>query len=150
MSAGINGVLDVHGLHVWSLSSSLRTISAHVLTEDIAVSAGAEAGWLYISDLYMVDLEVVAAAYKRLSGINAWIYAGPGGGVRQEWVGSFNVVRYPVGGDLGLKALFSARAAITVAYQYRRMLNDPVANFNEHRFVTGISILLNNGRDKTR
>jgi cobalt-zinc-cadmium efflux system protein len=37
----VNGVLDVHDLHVWSLSSNLRTMSAHVLTEDIAVSAGA-------------------------------------------------------------------------------------------------------------
>jgi cobalt-zinc-cadmium efflux system protein len=38
----VDGVIDVHDLHVWSLSSNLRTMSAHVLTEDIAVSAGAE------------------------------------------------------------------------------------------------------------
>ena len=131
-----------------SVGSMLALFSNHFrVVRGVTVSAGAAAGWSHISDLDRVDLEVVAAAYKRLSGINAWIYAGPGGGLRQEWVGSFNVVRYPVGGDLGLKALFSARAAITVAYQYRRMLNDPVANFSEHRFVTGISILLNNGRD---
>jgi hypothetical protein len=116
----------------------------------VTVSAGAAAGWSHVSDLDRVDLGIVAAAYRRLSDINAWIYAGPGGGLRQEWVGSFKVVRYPLGVDLGLKSLFSTRAAITVAYQYRRLLNDPVANFDEHRFVTGISILLNNGRDKTR
>jgi len=116
----------------------------------VTLSAGASAGWSHVSDLDRVDVGVVAFVYKRLKDINAWIYAGPGVGLRQEWVGSFNVVRYPIGLDVGLKALFSSRAAITVSYQYRRMLNDPVANFDEHRFVTGISILLNNGRDKTR
>jgi cobalt-zinc-cadmium efflux system protein len=37
----IDGVLGVHDLHVWSLTQSLRTMSAHVLTEDLAISAGA-------------------------------------------------------------------------------------------------------------
>ena len=39
--AQIKGVLGVHDLHVWSISSSLRTMSAHILTEDIAISSGA-------------------------------------------------------------------------------------------------------------
>jgi len=38
----IKGVLGVHDLHVWSLTQSLRTMSAHVLTEDLSISAGAE------------------------------------------------------------------------------------------------------------
>ncbi len=37
----VDGVLGVHDLHVWSLTQSLRSMSAHVLTEDITVSAGA-------------------------------------------------------------------------------------------------------------
>lgn len=36
----IKGVLGVHDLHVWSLSQNLRTMSAHILTEDIPLSAG--------------------------------------------------------------------------------------------------------------
>ncbi|MGC1377886.1 MAG: cation diffusion facilitator family transporter [Anaerolineales bacterium] len=39
--AQIKGVLGVHDLHVWSISSSLRTMSAHILTDDIAISSGA-------------------------------------------------------------------------------------------------------------
>jgi len=31
----------VHDLHVWSLTKDLRTMSAHILTEDIPVSIGA-------------------------------------------------------------------------------------------------------------
>lgn len=38
----LEGVLGVHDLHVWSITQSLRTMSAHILTEDITVSAGAE------------------------------------------------------------------------------------------------------------
>jgi cobalt-zinc-cadmium efflux system protein len=38
----VDGVLGVHDLHVWSLTQNLRTMSAHILTEDISVSAGAQ------------------------------------------------------------------------------------------------------------
>lgn len=38
----VDGVLGVHDLHVWSLTQNLRTMSAHILTKDISVSAGAE------------------------------------------------------------------------------------------------------------
>src|SRR5579875_864755 len=34
----VPGVLDVHDLHLWSLSSSLRAASAHVLVQDMPVS----------------------------------------------------------------------------------------------------------------
>ena len=36
----IEGVLGVHDLHVWSITSGLRTMSAHILTEDIPISLG--------------------------------------------------------------------------------------------------------------
>jgi cobalt-zinc-cadmium efflux system protein len=36
----VDGVLGVHDLHVWSLTQNLRTMSAHILTADISVSAG--------------------------------------------------------------------------------------------------------------
>jgi cobalt-zinc-cadmium efflux system protein len=38
----LEGVLGVHDLHVWSITQNLRTMSAHILTEDIPVSVGAE------------------------------------------------------------------------------------------------------------
>ena len=37
----VQGVLGVHDLHVWSITRNLRTMSAHVLTEDVAISQGA-------------------------------------------------------------------------------------------------------------
>jgi cobalt-zinc-cadmium efflux system protein len=38
----LEGVLGVHDLHVWSITQNLRSMSAHILTEDISVSTGAE------------------------------------------------------------------------------------------------------------
>ena len=35
------GVRGVHDLHVWSINQSLRTLSAHIVTDDQAISAGA-------------------------------------------------------------------------------------------------------------
>jgi cobalt-zinc-cadmium efflux system protein len=37
----IDGVLGVHDLHVWSLTKALRSMSAHILIEDVPVSTGA-------------------------------------------------------------------------------------------------------------
>jgi cobalt-zinc-cadmium efflux system protein len=38
----VDGVLGVHDLHVWSLTRQLRTMSAHLLTEDLPISAGTQ------------------------------------------------------------------------------------------------------------
>jgi cobalt-zinc-cadmium efflux system protein len=35
----VEGVLDVHDLHIWCLGSSTRALSCHVLIEDIPPSA---------------------------------------------------------------------------------------------------------------
>lgn len=37
----VKGVLGVHDLHVWSITQGMRSMSAHILTEDLAISAGA-------------------------------------------------------------------------------------------------------------
>ena len=38
----VKGVLGVHDLHVWSLAQNLRTMSAHILTDNLPISEGAE------------------------------------------------------------------------------------------------------------
>jgi cobalt-zinc-cadmium efflux system protein len=38
----VEGVCGVHDLHIWSITHGLRTLSAHILTEDIPISAGAK------------------------------------------------------------------------------------------------------------
>jgi cobalt-zinc-cadmium efflux system protein len=38
----IDGVLGVHDLHIWSLTQNLRNMSAHILTDDLHISVGAD------------------------------------------------------------------------------------------------------------
>ncbi len=38
----VEGVLGVHDIHVWSLTQNMRTMSAHILTDDLHISAGAQ------------------------------------------------------------------------------------------------------------
>ena len=38
----VEGVRGVHDLHIWSISRGLRTLSAHILTDDIPISEGAK------------------------------------------------------------------------------------------------------------
>jgi cobalt-zinc-cadmium efflux system protein len=38
----VDGVLGIHDIHVWSLTQSLRTMSAHILTDDVHISAAAD------------------------------------------------------------------------------------------------------------
>lgn len=37
----VEGVKGIHDLHVWSLTQSLRALSAHILTDDVSISVGA-------------------------------------------------------------------------------------------------------------
>ena len=37
----VDGVRGVHDLHVWSITRSMRTLSAHLVTDDLAISEGA-------------------------------------------------------------------------------------------------------------
>jgi cobalt-zinc-cadmium efflux system protein len=36
----VQGVMGVHDLHVWSITRGLRSMSAHILTEDVQISKG--------------------------------------------------------------------------------------------------------------
>jgi hypothetical protein len=65
-------------------------------------------------------------------------------GVRQEWLGSFRLARYPVGVNVGMRVLAGAGALFRFEYRYRRVLDDPIADFTEHQLMSGLSLLFGN------
>ena len=105
----------------------------------------AETQYHHQRSLDVVDLQASVSWQRPVAGGAAYPFVATGGGVRQEKLGSFGQTRYPVGVGLGLRVLFGARAAVRVEYRYRRVLGDPVADFNEHQVLTGLSLLLRNG-----
>jgi cobalt-zinc-cadmium efflux system protein len=52
----VEGVRGVHDLHIWSINHSMRTLSAHILTEDIPISQGAR--------IQVVLTELLAEKYR--------------------------------------------------------------------------------------
>ncbi len=104
------------------------------------------AGWDYmrVSDLDLIDMELAVNALLRVGGSSAHPFLGVSAGIRQEWVGSFSQGRFPVGFDVGVIAMTSTNAHFSGAYEFRRILDDPVNDYNEHRIVIAMSIVFRN------
>lgn len=101
-------------------------------------------GYARVAELDRIDFYGAAHVLRRIASSSAYPYVGVAGGVRQEWVGSFSQSRYPVGIDAGVTALVSETAAVGIGYEFKRILDDPVSNYDEHRVVFGLSILFRN------
>ncbi len=67
-----------------------------------------------------------------------------GGGLRVTYLGSFRYTSFPVGFNIGLRVMFNRSAALRMEYGFQRILNDPVANFTEHRVWMGFSLFFRN------
>lgn len=59
----VNGVRGVHDLHVWSINQSMRALSAHLLTDDVPISAGA-AIQRQINDVLLHKYEIAHATLQ--------------------------------------------------------------------------------------
>jgi hypothetical protein len=91
------------------------------------LEAGASLAWLARPGL--------APVYPFVALAGAW---------RQESIGSFEVARYPVGLNVGVRMLAGDRALARIEYRFRRVLNDPINDFDEHQIMSGLSILFGN------
>ena len=145
-----------HRAKEFSTAGALTSVEG---TTDLALSLGGEyyvrmgklttgfgAGATYrrVSSLDVFDVEALARIYFCLGARANYLSVGIGGGPRQEWLGSFSQVRYPFGADLGFKVMISERVAWNASYRFRRVLNDPVANFNESQVVFGFGVFFDN------
>ncbi len=108
------------------------------------IEYGGGVSYSRVSDLDILDLEATVGGLRRLGASSTWALLNITGAIRQEWVGSFSQVRYPIGFGAGFKGLASQSVAGTLTYEYRRILDDPVRAVGEHRFVVGLSILFRN------
>jgi len=98
----------------------------------------------HVNALDWLDIEGALSWQTKLGESTVYPFLALGGGLRQEWLGSFRQIRYPLGLNFGARALVAPQAAIRVEYKFRRILHDPVANFSEHHVVVGLSIFFKN------
>lgn len=99
-----------------------------------------ELEYTHVGGLDALGLEAHVSWQRAMSNGTAYPYVALAWGLRQEWLGSFRVVRYPVGGTLGVRTMLGRRAATRVEYRFRRVMGDPVANYNEHALRLGLSV----------
>jgi len=111
----------------------------------VLMAAEPEIAWTHVRSLDAIDIDLGLSVHRRLGPSALYAYVAAGGGVRQEWLGSFRQARYPVGASLGLRALVDDRVAARIEYRYRRVLDDPVADYSEHVVLVGLSLLFRNG-----
>jgi len=103
-----------------------------------------EPGWSHVGELDGLDLGG-ALTWQLATGSSAdAFFVAVAGGWREEWLGSFHQARFPLGLNVGCRALFSRRGGIRAEYRYRRLLHDPVAAFSEHQVLVGVSLLFRN------
>ena len=103
-----------------------------------------ELGTTHERDLDRFEVQGIVSWQRRVWRPELWPYLGVAGGVQIEWLGSFRTTRFPVGADAGVRTLLGNRAGLRLEYRYRRLLDDPVADYDEHRLVLGVSLFLHN------
>ena len=103
-----------------------------------------ELAYSHVNALNWLDWEGLLSWQFALKKSSIYPFVALGGGLRQEHLGSFSQVRYPLGLNLGMRSLLAPQAAIRVEYKFRHILKDPVANCSEHQIVVGLSIFFKN------
>jgi len=103
-----------------------------------------ELAYSHVNALNWLDWEGLLLWQRALKKSSVYPFIALGGGLRQEHLSSFSQARYPLGLNLGIRALIAPQAAIRTEYKFRRILHDPVANFSEHHIVVGLSIFFKN------
>ncbi len=103
-----------------------------------------ELSYSHVRSLDLIDLQGLLSWQRPLGRTSLYVHISLGGGLRQEWLGSFRQARYPVGFNSGIRALFNQRAAIRFEYKFRRILKDPISNFSEYQLAIGLSIFFRN------
>lgn len=104
----------------------------------------AELAWTHLGPLDELELAGSLGWLAHPRPGPAYPFLAVAGGVRQEWLGSFRLARYPVGVNAGVRLLAGSGALVRIEYRWRRVLGDPVADFTEQQVLTGLSLLLGN------
>jgi len=138
VEAGLAGSLTV-SQGVSNATIFLRGMIFRDVGKKNLLGIGLESGYAHIRSLDQVDVQATIA-WQRKTLRAAHLFVLIGGGLRQEFVGSFQQSRFPLGFNLGVRNMLSPSAALRFEYSFRRFFSDPISNFFEHRFIAGISI----------
>jgi hypothetical protein len=98
----------------------------------------------HVSSLDATDLEALVSWQKRFRDTGNYPFVSIGGGLRHEDIGSFSHTLYPLGFSIGIRSLLGQRGGFRVEYRFRRIFNDPSADYSEHHMTVGLSVYFRN------
>lgn len=101
-------------------------------------------GYRHVSSLDATDLEALLSWQKRFRYTGSYPFVSVGGGLRHEDIGSFSQTLYPAGFSIGIRSLLGQRGGFRVEYRFRRIFNDPSADYSEHHLSVGLSVYFKN------
>jgi hypothetical protein len=107
-------------------------------------AAELEFGYSHVNSLDLLDVQAYASWQRAFGDSPLYPFIALSGGLRQEWLGSFDQIRYPVGMSAGFRVLLNQHVTFRTEYKLRRVLHDPVRDFTEQQLVFGISVLFRN------
>ena len=143
VEVGVGGSLTIiDGLS--NAAFSFRSSYFNQLGSESLIGVGGELGFAHIRSLNQLDIQGNISWQQPFSESPVYYFFLLGGGVRFEWLGSFRETLYPLGINLGINALISPRASFRFDYSFRRIFGNSTSNFNEHRFIIGLSVFLRN------
>jgi hypothetical protein len=101
-------------------------------------------GYQHVSSLDATDLEALLSWQKKFRQTGNYPFISVGGGLRHEDIGSFSQTLYPLGFSIGIRSLLGQRGGFRVEYRFRRIFNDPSADYSEHHLSVGVSVYFRN------
>jgi len=110
-----------------------RFFSAHLFLEG-------ELGYAHLLELDRLDLGLSAAWSFRTPEEHFHPYVGFGASLREEWIGSFQRSRWPVGPELGARFLVGSRALVRTELRLRWVQDEANETFLETQFALGIAL----------
>ncbi|HEX9640515.1 MAG TPA: hypothetical protein VGB13_04305 [Candidatus Krumholzibacteria bacterium] len=102
--------------------------------------AEAELGYAHLVELDRLDASLLVGISRPWRDDGLHPYLAGSVGVRQEWLGSFQRARYPIGFDLGVRLLLGERGIIRGAYRYRHVFDGGAGDWNENGLELGIGL----------
>ncbi len=143
IAIGVSGSLTIIE-DLANASLLTRTRLFKNLGERTLLGIGVDASYSHIRSLDEIGIQGNFSCHLLPSNIYLIPFVAIGGGFRQEFIGSFQQVRYPIGFDVGATTMVAQQAGFQLEYSFRRILNDPVSNFTEHHILIGITVFFRN------
>ncbi len=103
-----------------------------------------EPAFTHVPGANLLDVQAAMAWSREMGMTSAYLFLGPGGGLRERWSGGARTRSFPLGGNAGVVAMLSDHMAVRVEYRFRRVVDDTGSDHDEQKLLLGFSVFARN------